>query len=172
MYVEDAPLLPRVHHTDISRYRGDGNSEEKNQDSESARKKDKGILDSGLQAERYSLKFSSVNELTTERHRRFPKYQSGNFQWTMTLDLGYVPHIVVRNDKFKYCAYDRKIRERKRGSMRHKSRVEDKEGRFSDAERMNSLASFNAQREDGIFETQYGMLEGRVGKERSEEKRK
>ena len=69
MYVEDALLLPRVHHSDISRYRGDGDSEEKNKASESARKKDKGILDSGLQAERYSLKYSSMTELTTERHR-------------------------------------------------------------------------------------------------------
>ena len=89
----------------------------------------------------------------------------------MSLDLGYVPHVVVCNAKFEYCAYDRKIRERKRGSMRHKSRVEDKEGRFSDALRMNSLASLNAQGEDGIFETQYGMLEGRVGKKRIRKER-
>lgn len=61
---------------------------------------------------------------------------------------------------------DRKIRERRRGAgRRHKSRVEEKEGTFSDVLRMNSLTSSNARREDGIFETQYGMLKGREGRE-------
>ena len=61
MYVEDAPSMPRVHHVDISRYRGNDNSEEKNNDLESARNKDEGILDSGLQEDRSSFRKKYMN---------------------------------------------------------------------------------------------------------------